>query len=193
MESKTCCDEIQSSRVITYSKPNDEFGALGNMAGGMPIVINGRKIYAAEHLYLCGYWSLNTELHKQAQEYCLSQKSGVYAKRCAKGKYGKQPRIDFGDFKHDWMVWVVWQKALQNEKFRDCLLSTGNAHIYEIVPKDAVWAVWPDANGVMQGANGMGKILMMIRDCLRKKTEPKFNKDLLNKSGIYFLGEKLTF
>ena len=193
MESKTCCDETQSPRIITYSKPSDEYGALGNMAGGMPIVINGHKIYASEHLYLCGYWSLNTNIHRQAQEYCLSQKSGVYAKRCAKGKYIKQSRPDFDDFKHDWMIWVVWQKAQQNERFRDCLLSTGDAHIYEVVPKDAVWAAWPDANGVMKGSNGMGEILMMIRDCLRKKVEPFYNKDLLNKSGIYFLGEKLTF
>ena len=163
------------------------------MAGGMPMMINGRKVYASEHLYLCGYWSLNTDLHRQAQEYCLSLKSGTYAKRCTKGKYIKQSRPDFDDFKYDWMVWVVWQKAQQNEKFRDCLLSTGNAHIYEIVPKDAVWAAWPDANGVMQGANGMGEILMMIRESLRKKTEPKFNKNLLNNSGIYFLGEKMTF
>lgn len=193
MESKTCCDEPQRSRIITYSKPSDEYGVLGNMSGGMPIIIKGHKVYASEHLYLCGYWSLNTDIHRQAQEYCLSQKSGVYAKRCAKGKYIKQSRPDFDDFKHDWMIWVVWQKAQQNERFRDCLLSTGDAHIYEVVPKDAVWAAWPDANGVMKGSNGMGEILMMIRDCLRKKVEPFYNKDLLNKSGIYFLGEKLTF
>ena len=179
--------------IITYSRPSDEYGMLGNMAGGMPIVINGHKVYASEHLYLCGYWSLNTDLHKQIQEYCLSQKSGTYAKRCTKKKYIQDARTDFHDFKHDWMIWVVWQKALQNENFCTHLLSTGGAHIYEVVPKDPVWAAYPDANGVMQGANGMGEILMMIRDCLRKNVEPTYNKDLLNKSGIYFLGEKLTF
>ena len=179
--------------IITYSRPGDEHGLLGNMAGKMPIVINGRKVYASEHLYLCGYWSLNTDLHKQIQEYCLSLRSGTYAKRCTKKKYIQDARTDFHDFKHDWMIWVVWQKALQNEKFRTRLLSTGDAHIYEVVPKDPVWAAYPDANGVMQGANGMGEILMMIRDCLRKNVEPTYNKDLLNKSGIYFLGEKLTF
>ena len=193
MESYTPSDVTPNLGVITYSKPSDEYGVLGNMAGGMSIMINGHKVYASEHLYLCGYWSLDTDLHRQAQEYCLSQKSGVYAKRCTKGKYINQSRPDFNDFKHDWMIWVVWQKALQNEKFRECLLSTGDAHIYEVVPKDAVWAAWPDANGVMQGANGMGEILMMIRESLRKNTEPLFNKDLLNKSGIYFLGKKLTF
>ena len=193
MEGKTRSTGILSLPVITYSKPSDEYGALGNMAGGMPIVINGHKIYASEHLYLCGYWSLNTDLHRQAQEYCLSQKSGVYAKRCTKGKYYKDARADFHGFKYYWMIWVVWQKAQQNKSFRDILLSTGNAPIFEVVEKDAVWAAWPDVNGVMQGANGMGEILMLIRDCLRKRVEPKYNKDLLNKSGIYFLGEKLFF
>ena len=193
MESYTPSDVTPNLGVITYSKPSDEYGVLGNMAGGMPIVINGRKVYASEHLYLCGYWSLNTDLHKQIQEYCLSQKSGVYAKRCTKGKYSKDARADFHGFKYDWMVWVVWQKAQQNKSFQDLLLNTGDAPIFEVVEKDAVWAAWPDANGVMQGANGMGEILMMIRESLRKNTEPIFNKDLLNKSGIYFLGKKLTF
>ena len=193
MEWENQINETPAPRIITYSKPSNEYGVLGNMAGGMPIMLNGRKVYASEHLYLCGYWSLNTDSHRQVQEYCLSQKSGLYAKRCTKGKYIKQSRPDFHDFKHDWMIWVVWQKAQQNGRFRDCLLSTGDAHIYEVVQKDAVWAAWPDANGVMQGANGMGEILMMIRDSLRKGTEPQFNKELLNKSGIYFLGEKLTF
>lgn len=180
-------------RLITYSKPSDEYGKLGNMAGGMPIVVNGHKIYASEHLYLCGYWSLNTERHRQIQEYCCKQRSGVYAKRCAKGKYIKEARTDFADFRYDWMVWVVWQKALQNQTFRDLLLATGDAQIYEVVKGDTVWAVYPDENGVMQGANGMGKILMMIRTCLRNGTEPSYNKDLLNKSGICFGGERLVF
>lgn len=178
---------------ITYSSPKDPYGIFGNMAGGMPIVINGHKIYASEHLYLCGYWSCNTEEHKQIQAYCLSQKSGVYAKRCTKSKYIRQARPDFQAFKHDWMIWVVWQKALQNQCFRDALLATGDAHIYEVVPKDPVWAAWPDANGVLQGANGMGEILMMIRQCLRDGSEPAYNKALLNDSGIYFLGERLQF
>lgn len=63
----------------------------------------------------------------------------------------------------------------------------------EVVPKDPVWAVWPDENGVLRGANGMGEILMTIRDCLHGHTEPPYNKDLLNKSEIWFLGERLVF
>ena len=155
----------------------------------MPIVINRHRVYASEHLYLCGYWSLDTEYHRRIQEYCLSKTSGVLAKRCTKSKYIKDARPDFIDFKYDWMVWVVWQKALQNKRFQDMLLSTEDAPIYEVVEKDDFWAAWPDANGVLQGGNRMGKILMMIRDCLRKNVEPTYNKDLLNKSGIYFLGE----
>ena len=184
---------MKENQRITYSKPKDKYGILGNMKGGMPLFINGHKVYASEHLYLCGYWSLNNETHKQIQEYCCSLKSGVYAKRCTKGKYKNEMRTDFNDFKHDWMVWVVWQKAQQREEFRKLLLSTGDAEIVEVEKNDAVWAAWPDENGVMQGENGMGKILMMIRECLRKGTEPTYDKDLLNSKGIYFLGERLVF
>lgn len=180
-------------KPITYSRPGDEYGMLGNMKGGMPLDINGHNVYASEHLYLCGYWSSNTVLHIQAQKYCLSKTSGAWAKRCTKSKYLKDARPDFIDFKYDWMVWVVWQKAKQNKSFQDVLLSTGDAPIYEVIEKDDFWAAWPDANGVLQGGNRMGKILMMIRDCLRNNTEPTYNKDLLNEKGIYFLGERLVF
>lgn len=91
------------------------------MAGGMPIMIKGHKVYASEHFFLCGYWSLNNERHRLIQEYCLKQNSGVWAKRYTKGKYIKEARTDFNDFKHDWMIWVVWQKAQQNKGFRDLL------------------------------------------------------------------------
>ena len=91
------------------------------------------------------------------------------------------------------MVWVVWQKARQNKSFCDLLLSTGEMPIVEVEQNDAVWAAWPDANGMFQGGNNMGLILMSIRDGLRNNTEPPYNKDLLNKKEIYFLGERLVF
>lgn len=84
---------------IKYSSPKDEYGGLGNMAGGMPIVINGYKIYASEHLYLCGYWSLNTDEDRQIQQYCLRQKSGVYAKRCTKAKFRRKRHQLFRQWK----------------------------------------------------------------------------------------------
>ncbi len=47
--------------------------------------------------------------------------------------------------------------------------------------------------GVWKGQNNIGKILMLCRDCIREKTEPQIDYDLLRRSNIYILGELLTF
>ena len=47
--------------------------------------------------------------------------------------------------------------------------------------------------GEWKGQNNMGKILMICRDCLIGGNEPPIDYDLLNRSNIYLLGERLTF
>ena len=47
--------------------------------------------------------------------------------------------------------------------------------------------------GEWKGQNNMGKILMICRDCLIEGNEPPIDYDLLNRSNIYLLGERLTF
>lgn len=178
---------------ITYSNSKDEYFAFGNMCRQMPLFINGRKYYASEHLYLCGEWSNNCDLHRQAQEYLCSMASGSYAWRCSKSKYGDAIREDFPTFRLDWMLWVVWQKAQTHQSYRDLLLSTGDRQIIEKIERDPFWAAYPDENGVYVGENHMGRINMLIRDCLRKGTEPQINRDLLNSARIYLFGELMHF
>lgn len=43
------------------------------------------------------------------------------------------------------------------------------------------------------GANGMGKILTICRNCLDKGIEPEINRTLLNSAEIYILGAKINF
>ena len=179
--------------MITYSGPRDKYGKLGNMAGSMPIYINGVKYYASEHLYLCGEWSNNTPEHLEVQEYIRRMPSGVYAKRCSKAKYKSIIRPNFREFRFDWMKWVVWKKAQQNPSFCEVLTSTGNEEIIEVVPKDPIWAAYPDENGVYVGENNMGKILMEIRECLQHNTEPMIDTELLNKAEIYLHGQLMRF
>jgi len=47
--------------------------------------------------------------------------------------------------------------------------------------------------GEWRGQNNMGKILMICRDCLIGGNKPPIDYDLLNRSNIYLLGERLTF
>lgn len=189
----------QTLNLLTYNGPKDTCqgfasGKLCNMAGGFHFNLFGVKWYATEHLYLCGEWSEAGERSVEIQEYVRSLPSGVYAKRCSKGKYKAEIRPDFATFRYDWMLWRVWQKCLLNKDFAALLRSaTDDAVIVEVVKKDPVWATYSDADGIIRGGNAMGKILTICRRCLITGTEPEINRQLLNNVGIYILGNKVEF
>ena len=47
--------------------------------------------------------------------------------------------------------------------------------------------------GEWRGQNNIGKILMICRDCLIEGVEPEIDYGLLDRSGIFLFGERLTF
>lgn len=193
-------------QLLTYSGPKDTCegiasGRLGNMAGGFHFNLLGVKWYGTEHLYLCGEWSQEGERSVEIQEYIRKMPSGVYAKRCSKAKYKAEIRPDFTSFRHDWMLWCVWQKCLHSKDFATLLRSIpDDVVIVEVVKRDPVWAAYPDpstdsglAQGIIRGGNAMGKILTICRRHLIEGTEPAINRQLLNDAGIYILGQRVEF
>ena len=186
-------------RLLTYSRPNDkcgdiESGRLGNMKGGYHFELFGVNWYGSEHLYLCGEWSTESERCVEIQRYIRKIPSGSWAKRCSKAKYKNEIRPDFTSFRHQWMLYCVWQKCLFNKDFANYLKSIpDNVIIVEEVKDDPIWAAYPDDNGIYYGANGMGKILTICRRCLIDGSEPKIDTDLLNDAGIYILGNRIVF
>lgn len=91
---------------------------LSNMAGGYPFEFAGVNWASSEQLYLCGEFT-----DEAIQQEFLSVTSGYAAKRFIKAKYKQQVREDFPTFRLQWMLYVVWQKCLGSEAFRDKLLS----------------------------------------------------------------------
>lgn len=186
-------------RIICYSKPHDTCEGreihLGNQAGGFPFDCLGHHFRSVEHLYLLGEWSLPGDDYKAIQEDIQTCTSGWAAKRYKKAKYYHMIREDFKVFRHQWMLWCIWQKCQGNNDFRKHLLSMpDDAIIVEVVPKDSVWAAYPNPQtGLLEGGNAVGKILTICRRCLIENTEPDFDYELLNRSNIYILGEKVQF
>lgn len=184
-------------RLLTYSKPHDECEGLtlhlANMEGGFPFTALGREWKAVEFLYLCGEWSTASEESLAIQEDVLTAKSGYAAKIFKKTKHKRQIRPDFPQFRHQWMLWCVWQKCLGNADFRTHLLSLPTDRIIvEIARRDPVWATWPDADGILHGGNAMGKVLTLCKRCLAEGTAPEIDTALLNSAGIYILGQRVT-
>ena len=189
----------QSLSLLTYSGPKDTCdniasGRLGNMAGGFHFNLFGVKWYGTEHLYLCGEWSTANTKSVEIQQYIRKMASGVYAKRCSKAKYKADIRPDFTEFRYDWMLWCVWQKCLLNSDFASLLRSIPEDRIIvEVVKNDPVWAAYPDEQGIIRGGNAMGKILTICKKCLAEGTQPEIDTDLLNRAGIYILGNRIEF
>ena len=189
----------QDLRLLTYSRPKDAceglpVGRLGNMAGGFRFELLGVIWYGTEHLYLCGEWSLGDEKSLEVQNYIRKMPSGDYAKRCSKAKYKTLIRPDFLTFRHQWMLWCVWQKCQRNSDFAELLKSMpADRVIVEVEKNDPIWAVRQEEDGVFRGANGMGKILTLCRRALVEGGTPEIDTRLLNDAGIYILGERVKF
>lgn len=96
---------------------------LGNMNGGYAYEMNGVMFPSSEHAYIFGLFSNNTEEHKAIQEELLAEPSGYNAKRGIRRKYNGLGRVDWNTFNVEWMLYVVWQKALNNKEFRDILMA----------------------------------------------------------------------
>jgi len=185
-----------SYNLITYSKPKDTCQGrdvfLGNMTGGFPIKVLGHSFRSVEHLYLLGEWS--HEDQTDIQKDILTATSGYAAKRYKKCKYRRSIREDYPTFRHQWMLWCIWQKCLGNKDFREHLLSFEDDEvIVEVVKGDPVWAAYPDEKGILRGGNAVGKILTICRRCLKQGTHPNIDTELLNRANIYILGEKVEF
>lgn len=102
---------------------------FGNMLTDFPFEVNGITFKCSEMLYLCGQYSDGSETSNQIQKMICECNNGFAAKKFIRNKYIDSVRKDFNDFRIQWMFWVVWQKVIGNDDFKNLLLS---------VPDDAI-------------------------------------------------------
>ena len=102
---------------------------FGNMLTDFPFEVNGISFKCSEMLYLCGQYSDGSEISNQIQKMICECNNGFAAKKFIRNKYINNVRKDFNEFRIQWMFWVVWQKVIGNEDFKNLLLS---------VPDDAI-------------------------------------------------------
>jgi predicted NAD-dependent protein-ADP-ribosyltransferase YbiA (DUF1768 family) len=96
---------------------------LGNMNGGYPYIMNGIEFPTSEHAYIFGIFSDSTPEHIALQEELLREQSGYNAKRGIRNTHKSQWRNDWSDFNLEWMLYCVWQKAMNCEAFRKLLMA----------------------------------------------------------------------
>ena len=129
--------------------------------------------FSAHGIELDGVWWPTTEHYFQAQKFAGTDTGSVESIRLARtpkqaaemGRDRKRPlRPDWNDVKDDVMRRAVMKKFQTHASLRDILLSTGSEAIIENAPSDYYWGCGKDGSG----QNMLGKILMEVRETLRR-------------------------
>lgn len=153
---------------VWFRKTGEEFGGLSNMAPGFPLLVGGILIGTTEAVYQ----ALRFPHELDVQKMILEERSPMTAKMKSK-PYRDRTRLDWEQVKVKVMRWALRVKLAQNwEKFGHLLESTGNLPIVESSRKDVFWGAKVDAErGALEGANVLGRLLMELREGLRKHPE----------------------
>jgi ribA/ribD-fused uncharacterized protein len=138
------------------------------MAAGFPLNVAGVEILTTEALYqACRFPHL-----PKIQKLIIQQSSPMTAKMKSK-PYRKQTREDWEAVKVGVMKWCLKVKLVQHwDRFGGVLQSTGINPIVEQSRRDEFWGAVPDSKGnTLVGSNVLGRLLMDIRERLRKNPD----------------------
>jgi putative DNA methylase len=154
------------AEAAVFCKTTEQFGGLSNMAGGFPLRVNGVNILTSEALYqACRFPHL-----PEVQRLIIDQKSPMTAKMKSK-PYRDQSRPDWDSIRVRIMRWCLRVKLAQNwTTFGDLLRSTDDLPIVELSKKDDFWGAKPQQDGTLVGMNVLGRLLMELREQLKRAT-----------------------
>lgn len=140
---------------IKFWIPSKPYGCFSNFSKH-PIVVDGKIYQTTEHYYqACKMAKL--EDHEAVRV--------AYTPKAAKNlAYCLEMRPDWEEVKYSVMVTALTYKATQHQDIKEKLLGTGDEVLMEDSPKDSIWGIGKDGNGL----NLLGKAWMEVRDNLRK-------------------------
>jgi ribA/ribD-fused uncharacterized protein len=150
---------------VVFRRTREAFGGLSNMATGYPLRVSGVSILTLEALYqACRFPHM-----PEVQAIIIRQRSPMTAKMKSK-PYRSQSRKDWDFVRVAIMKWCLKVKLVQHwSAFGNLLLSTSDRPIVEQSRTDRFWGAVAEPNGdVLDGANVLGRLLMGIRDRLKK-------------------------
>jgi len=164
----------RSAQLRTYNrrdsavflKTTEKWGGLSNMAGGFSLWVNRVPIPTSEHLYqACRFPHM-----PDVQRVIIEQASPMTAKMKSK-PFRSQSRPDWDHVRVRIMRWCLRVKLAQNwQKFASVLIETGERSIVEESRKDDFWGAKPQDDGTLVGCNVLGRLLMELREELKRPT-----------------------
>ncbi len=146
--------------TINFYKTIGKYGCFSNFSR-RPVVMDNKTWATSEH-YFQAMKFLGTK-HEEEVRHAQSPMEAA-----SMGRDRSRPlRSDWEQVKDDIMREVVLAKFKQCKSCRDTLLSTGEAVLVEHTVNDKYWGDGGDG----KGKNMLGKILMEVRDILRKEVK----------------------
>ena len=151
---------FKRNEKIKFYNWNDPYYEFTNFYR-TPIKIDGKVWPTTEHYFQAQkfvgtpYVELIRKLSSAREAFQKSREPSV----------SKWQRSDWGVVKDDIMLKALWEKFTQNEILRDKLLGTKKMELIEHTSNDSYWGDGGDGSG----QNKLGKLLMRVREELRKK------------------------
>ena len=123
--SQLICAFRKNDDEITFDEQQEGMTLnLGNMINKFPFMMDGVSFYTSESAYICGLFSKQGDKYLEVQSKLIAERNGYAAKKDIRAKYeAALARDDWETFNIDWMLYVVWQKTLNNKDFQAELLN----------------------------------------------------------------------
>lgn len=143
---------------INFYSTKDEYGEFSNFAA-FPFSLDGKQWSTTEHYFQAQKFDDQTY-----QEKIRTTKSPMIAARLGRSRKVKI-RPDWESVKVNIMRKAVRAKIDAHKELQELLLSTGEEKLIEKTTRDYFWGCGADGSG----KNWLGKILMEVRDELRRE------------------------
>lgn len=147
---------------IRFYSVHEDFGEFSNFAP-FPIRLEGKTWKTTEHYFQAAkFLGVKNEQELMAQ----IRKAKTPGEAARMGRSRKKPlRRDWDSAKNGVMLKALRAKFEQHEVLKELLLGTGDATLVEHTERDRIWGDGGDGSG----ENRLGRLLMQVRDDLRKQ------------------------
>lgn len=156
--------EYRADEAVVFWKTDGPFGGLSNMARGFPVQVGNHEIASVEALYQ----ALRFPDSPPVQLEVLRAPNAWLAKRVAL-EHATQSRPDWQGVRVAVMRWCLKLKlGHAPRRFGALLEETGSAPIVERSTRDTFWGAVARPDGRLVGGNVLGRLLMELRENLRR-------------------------
>ena len=167
-------NNIEGQEIIKFYRVDREYGFLSNLYKKL-IVFEDREFPSGEHAYLFGKFK-----DENTKEWPMKAPKPHLLSILAHGLFSWDIVKDWSKIKVTRMYNVLKAKFADTE-LREKLLATKNSILIEDSKTDSYWGI----GKVGKGKNMLGKLLMKVREEIRKCGKCEFYNDLMEECEAY--------